>query len=67
MAKMAGKKAARMGSKSKTVGDSKDGARPSVKHQVSGKTKGNAITPPKPKGGGRMSRIAKMERADPAC
>lgn len=65
MAKM-GKKAVKMGSKSQTVGNSKDGARPSKKAQVSGALPANKITPPKPKGG-RMSRIAKMERMDPSC
>ena len=61
MAKM-GKKAAKMGFKSKTVGDAKDGARPSVKHQVSGKLAANKVGTK-----GRAARVSKMESMDPSC
>lgn len=52
--------------KTPILGNKKDGARPSVKHQVSGKTKGTKVNPAS-RGQGRMSRIAKMEKMDPGC
>lgn len=59
-------KKAKLG-KTPTLGNKKDGARPSVKHQVSGKTKGNVVNPASRKQSSRMGRIAKMERANPEC
>lgn len=50
--------------KTPILGGKKDGARPSVKHQVSGHTKGN---PSKPMQSSRTARIGKMEKMDPAC
>lgn len=58
-------KKAKLG-KTPTMGNKKDGARPSTKHQVSGKTKGTAVNPGS-RMQGRAARVAKMERMDPSC
>ena len=53
--------------KTPILGGKKDGARPSVKHQVSGKTKGTTVSTATRGQSSRGSRIAKMEKMDPAC
>lgn len=61
MAKMTGGKAAKMGYKSKSTGNSDDGARKSQKGQTSGNLASNTSA------GIRESRVKKMEARNVKC